>query len=189
MREPTDEELDAVQTALDEDGAQIVTVGSRLGQEAAQLVQATAAPIKKLQARILKDATKHLVASDNAVDLVGTRLLTGVNTWLQEAQFLLQNIAVKGGMIDPGDPLEAALAETVADEPQIEYLGTLVLAVKEAVPWLDRIAAACERIADHFNPFIKSTVSGKQVFVEESPGVLDDKNPQSLPTETTWPQV
>jgi hypothetical protein len=147
MAPPTDDELEAVQTALDNDGAQIITVGNRLGQEAMQLVLATAKPIKKLQDRLIRDANKHLVATDNAINFVQTSLLNGVNTWLQEAGFLLQNLAVKGGIIEPGDPLEKALAQEVADEPQIEYLGTLVLAVKEAVPWLDRIAVACERIA------------------------------------------
>lgn len=152
MRVPTDEEIEAVQTALDNDGAQIVTIGSQLGQQAAQLVLATAKPIKKLQDKLLKDAAKKIVASDNGIDYLSTSLLNGANTWLQEAEFLLQNLAVKGGMIDPGDPLAEALATEVASEPQIEYLGTLVLAVKEAVPWLDRIAHALERIADSVNP-------------------------------------
>src|SRR5258708_1989201 len=120
MNEPTDEELEAVQTALDNDGAQIITVGTKLGKEAAKLVLATAKPIKKLQDKLLKDMAKQMVASDNGVDYITTRLLTGVNTWLQEAEFLLQNIAVKGGMIQPGDPLIKALAQEVADEPKIE---------------------------------------------------------------------
>lgn len=154
MNEPTDEELEALQTALDNDGAQIITIGTDLGKEAAKLVLATAKPIKKLQDRLIKDMAKQIVASDNGVDYITTRLLTGVNTWLQEAEFLLQNIAVKGGMIQPGDPLLTALAQEVADEPKIEYMGTLVLAVKEAVPWLDRIAIACERIADALEPTI-----------------------------------
>lgn len=152
MHEPTEEELDAVQTALDNDGAQIITIGTQLGQEAANLVLTAAKPIKRLQDKLLKEAAKHVVTLDNQVDFITTRLLTGTNTWLQEAEFLLQNIAVKGGMIEPGDPLIAALAEEVASEPQLEYMGTLVLAVKEAVPWLDRIAHALERIADSVNP-------------------------------------
>lgn len=147
MRAPSEEEIEAVQTALDSDGQEIITVGTQLGQDAAKLVLATAKPIKRLQDRLLKDAAKQLVTRDNSIDYLSTRLLSGVNTWLQEAEFLLQNIAVKGGMIQPGDPLVQALAQEVADEPKIEYMGTLVLAVKEAVPWLERIACALEIIA------------------------------------------
>lgn len=147
MKVPTNEELQAVQDALDGDGAQIITVGNQLGREAAALVMAASKPIKKMQARLLQEANKHIVTSDNSIDYVTTSLLNGVNTWLTEAGFLLQNFAVKGGIIEPGDPIEKALAQEVADEPQIEYLGTLVLAVKEAVPWLERIACALETIA------------------------------------------
>lgn len=152
MIPPTQDELDAVRTALDSDGAEIITVGNQLGREAAALVLAAAKPIKKLQDRLIRDANKHLVATSNGVDFFQTSLLNGVNTWLREAEYLLQNIAVKGGIIQPGDPIEKALAQEVADEPQIEYLGTLVLAVKEAVPWLERVACALELIAINTAP-------------------------------------
>lgn len=148
MRVPTDEELEAVQTALDSDGQQIVTIGSQLGREAAQLVLAASKPIKKMQDRLLKDASKRLVATDNGIDLVTTNLLNGANLWLQEAGFLLQNIGVKGGMIQPGDPIDVALAAEVAAAPELQYMGTLVLAVKEAVPFLEQLIQVLREIRD-----------------------------------------
>lgn len=187
MIPPTDEELEAVQLALDNDGASIITIGNRLGQEAAALVMATAKPIKKLQSRLLQDAAKKVVTTDNGIDFITTSLLNGVNTWLQEADFLLQNLAVKGGVIKPGDPLTAALAQAVADEPQLEYLGTLVLAVKEAAPWLDRIAVACERMANALERANPPSSPVPASIPGQAAAVLAEIEDDFI--ETTWPEV
>lgn len=172
MRVPTDEELEAVQTALDEDGAQIVTIGSQLGKSAAQLVLTASKPIKKLQDRLLKDAAKKLVATDNGIDLVTTNLLNGANVWLQEAGFLLQNLGVKGGLIQPGDPITAALAQEVAAAPELQYMGTLVLAVKEAVPFLNQLIEVLREIRDRM-PGSPVVYTGERPTKEKSEELVE----------------
>lgn len=60
-----------------------------------------------------------------------------------------------------GEPLANALTKELTEGGQLEYQGTLVLAVKEAVPWLNRIAVALESIAASLRP-------GKAVMEERA---------------------
>lgn len=139
--------LESIDRLLAENENSLAVPMTRVNQAVAEVVDINAKAVKRLAEKILRAADRESVSIDNHLDRVYTGLLGGVDTWLQESQFLLQQLSVKGGLSEIGSPLETALEIAATQSPGLEYMGTLVLAVKEAVPWLDRIAVALEKIA------------------------------------------
>lgn len=125
---------------------------SKLNQAVAGQVQSSNRLVTRMQSKLLQRIAKNVVTQGNVIDAAQTTVLNGLNQYQADTRNLLTYLASKSGMVGPGDPLESALVNEIVDAPRLTYEGTLVLAVKEAVPWLERIAAALERIADRLSP-------------------------------------
>lgn len=162
---------------------------SKINEAVSAVVTSNAKAIKRLTEKILKAADKNSVAASNQLDAVYSNLLGGIDSWLGNARFLLTQLAAKGGLAEIGQPLETALEQSATNAAGIEYMGTLVLAVKEAIPWFDRIALALERIADKINPLELDSVNGKQELVEVSPKIIDGTDDLEPFVPIDWPQV
>ncbi len=144
---------------------------SALNQAISDYVGENGKAIKRITERILREADKHWVQTDNKLNALTTGLLGGIDSYLGETEFMLRDVANRAGLIEPGDPLTQALLTEQAKTPQLEYGATLVLAVKEAVPWLDRIATALERIADKMGPLEAPEVETElpaEILVEDA---------------------
>lgn len=139
--------LASIDQLLAQNEDQLTVPLTKINQAVAQIVEANGKAIAKFTTKILRAADKQLVANDNVLNAVQTTLLQGIDAWLSDQQFLLQQLASKAGLQELGEPLAAALTKEATEGKQLTYEGTLVLKVAEAVPWLERIATACERIA------------------------------------------
>lgn len=134
-----------------QDDALVLPMNS-LNQGVAKVFENHAKIITKMQDRLLRAADKEAVRNIDKIDGVFTRLLQGLDGWQFDAHFLLTQLAAKGGMAKVGDPLEAALIKEITEAPQLAYAGTLVLAVKEAVPYLDQLIEVLREIRDRMPP-------------------------------------
>lgn len=141
---------------------------SKVNQAIADFVVKNAKVVTKLQDKVIRQLNKQLVLRDNSLNGVYTGILRGLDVWQADARFALDQLAAKGGLSQPGQTLEQALLNEVGQAPQLAFGATLVLAVKEAVPWLDRIAIALEKIA-----VVMSAEAGNLVESVEEPELID----------------
>jgi hypothetical protein len=140
--------LQAIKAGQDENDVEISLALNALNKGVAQLVAKNGKIIVKLQGDVLQSLNRHYVDNDNAIDGVSTAILSATQNAMDDSRLLLTQLAASAGLTQPGDPLEAALTQRVAEQPDLAYSATLLLALKDAMPCLCRIADACERIAD-----------------------------------------
>jgi hypothetical protein len=177
--------LQSIDEILSETENSLAVPMTAINQAVSHVVDNNAKTIKRLTERILRAADKEVVGIDDKLDAVYTGLLGGIDAWLGDTHFLLQQLSTKGGLAEIGAPLESALLKEVTDAPKLEYGATLVLAVKEAVPWLDRMTVALERIADGMSP-LERREPGEAAAVYDDDATAADE--LVLPTKPNPPQ-
>lgn len=138
----------AIQSGLGENDYEISLVYNALNKGIAQLAFRNTKIINDLQGALLKSIDAKLVENDNIIDVVSTALLGWTQSALDDTHQLLTQIAASAGLTNPGDPLEAALINRVAEQPDMAYSASLFLALREAMPHLGCICKSLERIAD-----------------------------------------
>lgn len=121
---------------------------STVNQAVVDVVDKNSALIGKLQGKILRKLDHATTKNLDALDGVYTRLLAGLDAYQYDAHYLLQQLAVKGGITQAGQPLETALLEQVTRAPELAYGATLVLAVKEAIPFFEQLIQVLREIRD-----------------------------------------
>jgi hypothetical protein len=163
--------LDAVDQMQQKATAGIVIVAGKVESVIADLVTRNAKMLGRIESKILQKATRMQVKADDALNQVSTTVLAGLDSWQQSAHYLLDQLTTKGGLKGIGDDLTRALIDEVTQAPEVAYLGTLVLQVREAIPWLERIAVALERIAD-------ATAGAPRSMLEETP---EDRREELIP--------
>lgn len=144
--------LESIEVLLAGQDDRLVMPLTTLNKATADLVGKNAKIVTRMQEKILRDAARNLTHHDNALDAVSTRVLAGLDNWQYDAQFLLTQLAAKGGFTKIGEPLEAALEAEVLKAPELAYVGTLVLAVKEAVPYFVQLIEVLREIRDRMPP-------------------------------------
>jgi hypothetical protein len=144
--------LSDIDALLGTAGEQLVIPYSKINQVIVDTVGNNSKVVTRMVEKIIRGIDRHTVKAADRLDAVQTTVLAGLDAYLQNAHSLLQQLAVKGDVLRPGDPVTAALLEAVTEAPGVTYAGTLVLAVKEAVPWLERITVALETIALRMPP-------------------------------------
>lgn len=170
--------LQAIKAGQDENDNEISLVLNSLNKGVAGLVAKNGKILTDLQGKIIKKLHQQFVDNDNTIDSVSTSILGWTQSQLDDTQLLLTQLAASAGMTAPGDPLEAALTETLAEAPEIAYSASLLLSLREAMPWLKRIALALEKMAgdDDIPSRVPSDVIGDGVI--ES---LDDYSGFTVP--------
>lgn len=126
--------LAAISDVIGENDDAVRVPMSVLNQDIANLVAENAKVIARVSNVLTRRLTQSVTDSDNDLELIGTVLLSGLHAQVQENDLLLNHLASSAGMIGPGDPLEAALLNQVADAPELAYSATLLIALKEAMP-------------------------------------------------------
>jgi hypothetical protein len=124
---------------------------TKINEAVAKVVTNNAKVVEKFTTKILRAADKQLVANEDRLHGAQMTILNGIDAWLSDQHLLLSQLASKGGLMELGEPLAAALTKEATEGKQLTYEGTLVLKVAEAVPWLERIAIAIEKIAASFD--------------------------------------
>lgn len=140
--------LENVEKLLMGQETKLVVPLTKLNQHVTRLVQTNANVITKMQDRILREAAKRLTKQDDGMDVVVTRVLTGLNDWQDNTRNLLDLLATKSSLKGAGEQLEAALEANATEAGQLAYQGTLVLSLRGIEPWLERIEYQLTRIAD-----------------------------------------
>jgi hypothetical protein len=140
--------LENIKTVLVDNEQSISLVLSTLNKGIAQMVRDNQQQVNKVAGKVLGWLTKVTTANANALDPVATAILQRIIDYSQQNEFLLTQIAAAAGLTQPGDPLEAALIDRATEAPEIAYSASLLIALREAMAPIERIAVALERIAD-----------------------------------------
>lgn len=138
--------LESIDQLLAQQDHELSIPFSTLNQAVTDVVTRNGKVITKLTDRVLRDADKHLTRAGDVLDAVQTTVLQGLDAYHWDQEYLLTQLASKGGLIEAGDPLTKALVEQAVNAPELAYAGTLVLAVKEAIPWLERLTESLDGI-------------------------------------------
>jgi hypothetical protein len=146
-----DQVLASIDQLLAENENALTVPLTKINQALNAVIESNGKAVSKFTTKIVRAMDRQIVANDDRLNAVQTTILQGIDSWLSDQEYLLQQLASKGGLTELGEPLAAALTKESTEGRQLTYEGTLVLKVAEAVPWLERIAIALERIADYFD--------------------------------------
>jgi hypothetical protein len=176
--DPTTQENAQLLAAITElviDNADTIAVpATALNRFIAQLSQTNSRSLVKVQGALIKSIDQAAIDNNNAIDQLGLAILAPLNDWFAENQLLLTQLAASAGLTQPGDPLEKALLQSVADEPELAYSATLLIALRDFRPLLADIAEALREIRDRLPPLTTRTR-------EEAPATGD---PEAIVVET-----
>lgn len=140
--------LQEIEATLTQNDAAIQIPLTKIHQGIAELSKDNAKIITKLQGKVIKFLDRTVTSHDNELDRVQTLVLRGLQNWQNDNRLMLTQLAAKTGLTAPGDPLEAALVERVAEAPDLAYSATLLLALREFQRPLGRLIEVLEEIRD-----------------------------------------
>jgi hypothetical protein len=140
--------LTSIETLLADAENAITLPMTAINQGIAKLSQESSKSVVSIQNKLLKSIQAHAVANDNEIDQLGMAILAPLQTWQEENNLLLTQLAAYSGLTQPGDPLEAALLTEVAQEPELAYSATLLLAIREAMPYFRQLVEVLKEIRD-----------------------------------------
>lgn len=141
-----------IDEALVEQDDKLILPMNTLNKATSSIFQKNTQIITKMQEKIIKAADRETTTALDHLDGVYTTVLQGLDTWQFDVNFLLTQLAAKGGFTEAGQSLEHALQKTLAEAPQLAYQGTLVLAVKEAIPYMEQLIEVLREIRDRMPP-------------------------------------
>lgn len=148
MKSATQQVLESIDELLAGQDDALILPMTTLNQATATVFAKNNKIITRMQDKILRAADKATTLHLDALDGVFTRVLEGLDTWQFDMNFLLTQLAAKGGFTKAGEPLEAALQAELASAPKLAYEGTLVLAVAEAIPYFEQLIHVLREIRD-----------------------------------------
>lgn len=160
MHSAADQVLMSIDELLAGQDDKLILPMSTLNKATSTIFQKNTKIITQLQEKIIKAADRATTLHLDALDGVLTTVLQGLDTWQFDVHFLLTQLAAKGGFTEAGEPLEAALQAELADASKLAYQGTLVLAVAEAIPYLNQLIEVLREIRDRMPP-IATRIAGE----------------------------
>jgi len=167
--------LDSIETLLADNENLITLPLTAINQGIAQLSVQNARTITKIEGKLLKAIDAYAVQNDNAIDSFGLALLQPLQDWQTENNLLLTQLAASAGLTQPGDPLEAALVQQIADEPELAYSATLLIAIRDLLPYARQLIEVLREIRDRM-PSIPVHVPGEPYASAEA--LDEDVQPQ-----------
>lgn len=158
------DQIDAMQDAQD---AALVLPLTALNQSTVDAVGAAQKSVNKLLSRILQRIDRETTTSLDALDGLFTTTSAAINQYLMENEFLVGQLAVKGGLIEVGNSLESALQDEAEQAPQLLYASTLYQALEDLKPMLRDILEVWREIRDRMPP-LALHVAGERPAQEPS---------------------
>jgi len=140
--------LDSIETLLADGTNSISLPMTAINQGIAALSATSAKTITSIQGKLIKSIQAHAVANDNDIDRFGMIILQPLQDWQSENNLLLTQLAAHAGLTQPGDSLEAALVQEVAEAPELAYSATLLIALRDALPYLGKLVEVLREIRD-----------------------------------------
>jgi hypothetical protein len=181
--------LSALETLLASQEISVSLPLTTINKALTEAVTINAKLIRKVQGRIVKALDRPIVANTNDIDRLGTVLLEPLQAWADNTQLLLTQLAAKTGLTQIGDPLEQALVEQVVDAPELAYSASLLLALREAMPFLARIAGALEEIRDRTGGAPYTIPGDETTEADIADEETTDKSPEIETLPIDWPEV
>ncbi len=160
--------LQAINQLLSENDQAVRIPMNVVNQGIAELINDNGKIVSRVSGAVVRQISKELTANENLIDPVPTAVLSAIGGYLQENELLLNHLASAAGLLQPGDPLEAALVEQVAKAPDLMVSTTLLMALREWTPALERIAKALERIAQSSGALPVASLKEEEVEQVES---------------------
>jgi hypothetical protein len=192
MKSAEQQVLESIDELLAGQDDSLVMPMTTLNQATAKVVDQNAKIITRLQEKVIKAADRDTTRQLDQLDGVYTRVLEGLNLWQEDANFLLTQLAAKGGFTKAGEPLEAALQKEVTEAPQLAYAGTLVLAVKEAIPFFEQLIEVLREIRDRL-PGVATDLRGEPPAKYPADDEVESDERTELAevadSEIDWPEV
>lgn len=124
-----------------------------INQGIAKLSALSSKTILKLQADLLKYLDLGNVDSENDLDALSVAILRPIQDWQLENNLLLTQLAAGAGLTQPGDPLEQALVNQVAQEPELALSATLLIALRDFGGKVDSLVEVLREIRDRMPQF------------------------------------
>jgi len=121
---------------------------SLINQDVAKAVFSNSKTLSGISNLLVKKIGQAVTDNDNDIELAGTAMLQGIGATLDQNALLLNHLASAAGLLQPGDPLEAALLDQTAEAPELAYSASLLLAIREAMPHLGAIVEVLREIRD-----------------------------------------
>lgn len=144
--------LASIESLLGDGENQIAIPMTAINQGIAQLSHQSAKTLTKIQGDLIKSIDRHHVENSNYLDSLSVAILRPLQDWQLENELLLTQLAASAGLTQPGDPLEAALVQQLAEEPQLAYSATLLIALRDALPHLHKLIVVLGEIRDRMPP-------------------------------------
>ena len=104
--------------------------------------------VAKIQTKIKSAATKSQKIAGNSLEVVFGNFLRMINQAIEIAEGALRELAVKGGKIQVGEPLENAVSVETPQESPMQWGGSLLLDVSSLQPSLDKLIEVLMEIRD-----------------------------------------
>lgn len=133
--------------------------------------------ITKIQDKLIRKVDRETTKQSDHLDVALTRVQNALETWQQETQYLLTQIAAKGGIVKAGDPLESALLTDLAQAPQLQLGTTLVLEVSRLGPYFVSLIEVLREIRDRM-PGTPVRFAGEPAAEEDPEAVVEDDSDQ-----------
>jgi hypothetical protein len=152
--------MQAIQTLLEANEDSISIPMTALNQGIAQLSQQNSKATVKLGNAIIKEIAQGVADNNAAVDQIGTAVLEPLFDWQAQNDLLLNQLASASGLIQPGDPLIAALTQQASDQPELAYSATLLLALRDAIALVPPFLEVLREIRDRM-PSLPVTFTGE----------------------------
>lgn len=110
----------------------------------------------RLKTKIKKFLNKVQADCGNELSACLSHVQKGLYQGLDEVEAILVQLSVKCGMLSAGGDLGDLTREPIGDEDKLNYGGTLVLSVKEALPVFQELLIVLREIRDRIpgQPFI-----------------------------------
>lgn len=157
--------LDAIDTLQDQQDQSILLPLTALNQATVAAVSEAQKQIVALQSRILQRVDKETTRNLDALDGLFTTVMSSIDETQFENEFLLGQLAVKGGLIQVGDQLSAALQDEAEQAPQLLYAATLYEAIESVKPMLRELIEIMAEIRDRMPP-LALHVAGERTATE-----------------------
>lgn len=104
--------------------------------------------LEKCRRKLKAVLGRNVAQADNSLDAVTTKVTGQCQGHVTTNEITLNQLAVKGGVIQVGDSLDDWVNPPCEPEPVIQWGGTLVLSVREAIPHLDQLIEVLKEIRD-----------------------------------------
>lgn len=164
MRDPNTPEnlqlLSSIDTLLAQGENQIALPMTAINQGIAKLSVQSAKTITGIQNVLLKSINQANVAQENDLDPLGMAILRPLQDWQEQNNLLLTQLAASSGLTQPGDPLEAALVNQLAEEPELAYSATLLIALRDVLPHFKALIEVLREIRDRM-PGVPVSIDGE----------------------------